>query len=105
MRKGEKERKREQKMSRKWRELFWSFFVSPHQPKPVQKALQSVAKKTFSPTPHDENVKIRPTRKPLWFEKFLWFLSSEDNIVVAGHDAQQNEVAFFCAGWWDVSVL
>ena len=28
----------------------------------------------------------------MWFEKFLWFISSENYIVVAGRDAQQNEM-------------
>lgn len=32
------------------------------------------------------------TRKTMWFEKFLWFISSENYIVVAGRDAQQNEM-------------
>lgn len=32
-----------------------------------------------------------PTRKPYWFEKFHWFISSENYLVVSGRDAQQNE--------------
>lgn len=35
---------------------------------------------------------IRARRKPLWFEKFYWFVSSENYLVVAGKDAQQNEL-------------
>lgn len=35
---------------------------------------------------------IRARRKTLWFEKFFWFVSSENYLVVAGHDAQQNEL-------------
>ncbi|KAH9406608.1 hypothetical protein TYRP_013589 [Tyrophagus putrescentiae] len=31
-------------------------------------------------------------RKVLWFEKFFWFISSEGYLVIAGRDAQQNEV-------------
>jgi len=31
-------------------------------------------------------------RKPYWFEKFLWFISSENYVVIAGRDAQQNEL-------------
>ena len=31
-------------------------------------------------------------RKPFWFEKFLWFISSENYMVLAGRDAQQNEL-------------
>ncbi|TNN14970.1 Nuclear export mediator factor Nemf isoform 2 [Schistosoma japonicum] len=35
---------------------------------------------------------ITEVRKPMWFEKFFWFISSENYLVVAGHDSQQNEV-------------
>lgn len=35
---------------------------------------------------------IRARRKTLWFEKFFWFVSSENYLVVAGRDAQQNEL-------------
>ena len=31
-------------------------------------------------------------RKPYWFEKFHWFISSENYLVVSGRDAQQNEL-------------
>ena len=31
-------------------------------------------------------------RKPFWFEKFLWFISSENYLVIGGRDASQNEV-------------
>jgi predicted ribosome quality control (RQC) complex YloA/Tae2 family protein len=30
-------------------------------------------------------------RKPIWFEKFIWFISSENYLVIGGRDAQQNE--------------
>ena len=32
------------------------------------------------------------TRKPFWFERFHWFVTSENVLVVAGRDAQQNEL-------------
>lgn len=35
---------------------------------------------------------IRARRRALWFEKFYWFVSSENYLVVAGRDAQQNEL-------------
>ena len=34
---------------------------------------------------------INKSRKTLWFEKYIWFISSENYLVIAGHDAQQNE--------------
>ncbi|CAJ1942040.1 unnamed protein product [Cylindrotheca closterium] len=41
-------------------------------------------KKTLS---HNMAVK----RKPLWFEKFNWFITSDNYLVIGGRDAQQNE--------------
>uniref|UniRef100_A0A2C9K1Q6 NFACT RNA-binding domain-containing protein n=1 Tax=Biomphalaria glabrata TaxID=6526 RepID=A0A2C9K1Q6_BIOGL len=35
---------------------------------------------------------INKTRKTYWFEKFLWFISSENYLVIGGHDQQQNEM-------------
>jgi hypothetical protein len=35
---------------------------------------------------------VQKLRKPYWFEKFHWFLSSENFVVVAGRDMQQNEL-------------
>ncbi|PSC75362.1 nuclear export mediator factor Nemf-like isoform X1 [Micractinium conductrix] len=32
------------------------------------------------------------TRKPFWFERFHWFISSENFLVLSGRDAQQNEL-------------
>jgi predicted ribosome quality control (RQC) complex YloA/Tae2 family protein len=40
-------------------------------------------------------VGIMKMRKPFWFEKFLWFISSENFLVVGGRDASQNEVLRF----------
>lgn len=35
---------------------------------------------------------ISHMRKVHWFEKFNWFISSENYLVISGHDAQQNEI-------------
>lgn len=35
---------------------------------------------------------ISKTRKANWFEKFYWFISSENFLVVGGRDQQQNEL-------------
>lgn len=37
---------------------------------------------------------LRPVRKQLWFEKFYYFISSEGYLVLAGRDAQQNEILY-----------
>lgn len=35
---------------------------------------------------------IQHVRKPHWFEKFNWFVTSENYLVISGRDAQQNEL-------------
>ena len=35
---------------------------------------------------------INKARKVFWFEKFFWFISSENYLVLAGRDMQQNEL-------------
>ncbi len=35
---------------------------------------------------------VAAVRKVFWFEKFYWFVSSENYIVLSGRDAQQNEL-------------
>ena len=35
---------------------------------------------------------IKEIRKTFWFEKFHWFITSENYLVIAGRDAQQNEL-------------
>lgn len=35
---------------------------------------------------------VQTLRKPLWFERFHWFVSSENYLVISGRDAQQNEL-------------
>ncbi|KAI9333487.1 fibronectin-binding protein A N-terminus-domain-containing protein, partial [Pilaira anomala] len=35
---------------------------------------------------------INKIRKPFWFEKFLWFISTDGHLVIAGRDMQQNEL-------------
>lgn len=37
---------------------------------------------------------LQRLRKPLWFQKFFWFISSDRLLVIAGRDAQQNELLF-----------
>ena len=37
------------------------------------------------------NAKMGKARKTYWFEKYLWFISSDNYLVVGGRDRQQNE--------------
>jgi len=38
---------------------------------------------------------IKLIRKTYWFEKFYWFITSENYLVLSGRDAQQNEVRIY----------
>ncbi|KAI1307537.1 hypothetical protein F5Y03DRAFT_122881 [Xylaria venustula] len=37
---------------------------------------------------------LQPIRRQLWFEKFVWFLSTDGYLVLGGKDAQQNELLY-----------
>ena len=37
---------------------------------------------------------IQEMRKTFWFEKFLWFISSDNYLIICGKDMQQNEMLF-----------
>ncbi len=41
-----------------------------------------------------EKAILRPVRKQIWFEKFIWFISSDGYLVLGGKDAQQNEILY-----------
>lgn len=43
-------------------------------------------------TKHRQTQKMDRMRKVFWFEKFDWFISSENYLIIAGKNAQQNEV-------------
>lgn len=52
------------------------------------------AEKVTDATINDINIvaSIKKARKLLWFEKFLWFITSDGFTVIGGRDAQQNEI-------------
>ncbi|KAM9354693.1 ribosome quality control complex subunit NEMF [Pholidichthys leucotaenia] len=57
------------------------------------KAMKSAEKKTQQTLKEVQTVTtIQKARKVYWFEKFLWFISSENYLVIAGRDQQQNEM-------------
>ncbi|CAJ2504062.1 Uu.00g114560.m01.CDS01 [Anthostomella pinea] len=37
---------------------------------------------------------LHPVRRQLWFEKFIWFISSDGYLVLGGKDAHQNEMLY-----------
>ena len=37
-------------------------------------------------------VDVLNARKPFWFERFYWFITSENYLVLSGRDQQQNEL-------------
>jgi predicted ribosome quality control (RQC) complex YloA/Tae2 family protein len=58
----------------------------------TEKAVKAAEQKTVKLLKEvDAKHEIRKMRKTHWFEKFHWFVSSENFLVIAGRDAQQNE--------------
>merc|ERR1719167_2189928 len=56
-------------------------------------ALKSAEKKTKQTLKEMATItNINKARKVFWFEKFFWFISSENYLVIGGRDAQQNEL-------------
>ncbi|KAG5984478.1 hypothetical protein E4U55_004601 [Claviceps digitariae] len=41
-----------------------------------------------------EKALLQPIRTQLWFEKFLWFISSDGYLVLGGKDASQSEILY-----------
>ncbi|KAJ4871179.1 zinc knuckle (CCHC-type) family protein [Raphanus sativus] len=59
----------------------------------MKKAFKAAEKKTRHQLSQEKAVAtISHMRKIHWFEKFNWFISSENYLVISGRDAQQNEM-------------
>ncbi|RMZ82064.1 hypothetical protein DV737_g2200, partial [Chaetothyriales sp. CBS 132003] len=58
--------------------------------KSTEKKIQEDLKKGLK----QEKDILRPARRQFWFEKFLWFVSSDGYLVLGGKDAQQNELLY-----------
>lgn len=57
------------------------------------KALKSAERKTQEHLKEVRTISnISKARKVFWFEKFYWFISSENYLVIGGRDQQQNEL-------------
>jgi hypothetical protein len=50
------------------------------------------ANRLFLSPPHAALRCRQVVRKPAWYERFHWFISSENYLVISGRDAQQNEL-------------
>lgn len=62
-----------------------------------KKAIKSTEQKVMATLKKDlkqEKDVLRPVRKQFWFEKFIYFISSDGYLVLAGKDAQQNEILY-----------
>ncbi|XP_010546948.1 PREDICTED: nuclear export mediator factor NEMF [Tarenaya hassleriana] len=58
-----------------------------------EKAFKAAERKTLHQLSQEKTVAtISHMRKVHWFEKFNWFISSENYLVISGRDAQQNEM-------------
>ncbi|XP_013135728.1 PREDICTED: nuclear export mediator factor NEMF homolog isoform X3 [Papilio polytes] len=59
----------------------------------ADKALKSAERKTKQTLKEVQTISsISKARKTYWFEKFYWFISSDNYLVIAGRDQQQNEL-------------
>lgn len=57
------------------------------------KALKSAERRTQQTLKEVKTISsISKARKVYWFEKFFWFISSENYLVIGGRDQQQNEL-------------
>jgi len=54
------------------------------------KQAEDQARRALLKTRNEQKLKNHQ-RKPYWFEKFDWFISSENYLVISGRDSQQNE--------------
>lgn len=62
-----------------------------------EKALKSTEKKISADLKKglkQEKQVLRPVRQQLWFEKFMFFISSDNYLVLGGRDGQQNEILY-----------
>lgn len=58
-----------------------------------KKAIKVAEKKSVESLKQQQiKAEIHQMRKRLWFEKFNWFITSENYLVLSGRDAQQNEL-------------
>ena len=63
----------------------------------ASRALKSTEKKVTEDLKKglkQEKALLQPIRKAMWFEKFMWFISSDGYLVIGGKDAQQNEMLY-----------
>ncbi|KAL0868880.1 hypothetical protein ABMA27_007220 [Loxostege sticticalis] len=59
----------------------------------ADKALKSAERKTKQTLKEANAISsISKARKTYWFEKFFWFISSDNYLVIGGRDQQQNEL-------------
>jgi predicted ribosome quality control (RQC) complex YloA/Tae2 family protein len=61
------------------------------------KALKNTEKKInadLTKALKQEKEVLRPLRKPFWFEKFMFFISSDGYLVLGGRDIMQNEILY-----------
>ncbi|XP_073943485.1 ribosome quality control complex subunit NEMF homolog [Choristoneura fumiferana] len=59
----------------------------------ADKALKSAERRTKQTLKEAQTISsISKARRTYWFEKFFWFISSDNYLVIGGRDQQQNEL-------------
>ena len=59
--------------------------------KALEAAEETAKRQMLEAQNRSSNVTLQAKRKPMWFEKFNWFITTDNYLVLGGRDAQQNE--------------
>ena len=59
--------------------------------KALEAAEETAKRQMLEAQNRSANITLQAKRKPMWFEKFNWFITTDNYLVLGGRDAQQNE--------------
>ena len=59
--------------------------------KALEAAEETAKRQMLEAQSRTANISLQAKRKPMWFEKFNWFITTDNYLVLGGRDAQQNE--------------
>jgi len=59
--------------------------------KALEAAEETAKRQMLEAQSRSANITLQAKRKPMWFEKFNWFITTDNYLVLGGRDAQQNE--------------
>eukprot|EP00536_Pseudo-nitzschia_multiseries_P015154 jgi/Psemu1/217046/e_gw1.831.20.1 len=59
--------------------------------KALEAAEETAKRQMLEAQSRTKHINLQAKRKPMWFEKFNWFITTDNYLVLGGRDAQQNE--------------